>query len=215
MAEQVKHPLFARLYDRLAPKLEAEGAAEHRRELLDGLQGRVIEVGAGSGINFSHYPETVTEVVAVEPEPYLRGRAREAASAAPVRVDVRDGLADRLPAEDGAFDAAIASLVLCSVPDQAAALGEVHRVLKPGGELRFYEHVLAKAPRLARLQRAVGRVWPFFAGGCHPDRETGRAIERAGFAIEACRRFRFSPSVIETPVAPHILGRARRVEAMT
>jgi ubiquinone/menaquinone biosynthesis C-methylase UbiE len=210
VSEGVHHPLFARLYERLAPKMEKEGAAEHRRELLAGLEGRVIEVGAGTGINFAHYPDAVSEVVAVEPEPYLRRRATEAARTAPVAVTVVDGLADSLPGEDASFDAAVTSLVLCSVPDQSAALAEVHRVLRPGGELRFYEHVLADSHRLARFQRAVGHVWPRLAGGCHPDRQTGGAIEAAGFTIEGARRFRFSPSFIETPVAPHILGRARR-----
>lgn len=210
MSGGVHHPLFARLYERLAPKMEKEGAAEHRRELLARLEGRVIEVGAGTGINFGHYPPTVSEVVAVEPEPYLRRRAVEAARTAPIPVSVVDGLADSLPAEDASFDAAVTSLVLCSVPDQSAALAEVHRVLRPDGELRFYEHVLSDSPRLARFQHAVGHVWPLLAGGCHPDRSTGDAIEAAGFAIDDARRFRFSPSLIETPVAPHVLGRARR-----
>ncbi len=83
MPEQVHHPFFARLYERLAPKVEAQGAAEHGRELLVGLRGRVIEVGAGTGLNFAHYPDEVSEVVAVEPEAYLRRRAEEAATAHP------------------------------------------------------------------------------------------------------------------------------------
>lgn len=210
VSERVHHPLFARLYERLAPKMDEQGAAEHRRELLAGLQGRVLEVGAGTGLNFDHYPEAVSEVVAIEPEPYLRGRAEEAAEAARISVSVIDGLADQLPAPNESFDAAVASLVLCSVPEQSAALAQLYRVIRPGGELRFYEHVLADSPGLARLQHAVGHVWPWFAGGCHPDRETGKAIVEAGFAIEESRGFRFRPSVIETPVAPHILGRARR-----
>ena len=210
MSQQVHHPLFARLYERLAPRVEEQGAAEHRRELLAGLKGRVIEVGAGTGLNFTHYPETVDEVVAVEPEAYPRRRAEEAAAATSVTVTVVDGVADRLPAADQSFDAGVASLVLCSVPDQASALAELRRVVRPGGELRFYEHVLANSPGLARFQHAIGHVWPWFAGGCHPDRETGKAIEEAGFVIEESRRFPFRPCFIETPVAPHILGRARR-----
>ena len=128
----VRHPIFARLYARVSPGVERKGAAEHRDELLAGVAGRVIEIGAGNGLNFAHYPASVTEVVAVEPEPYLRGRAQEAAESAPVPVTIVDGVADDLPADDGAFDAAVASLVLCSVPDQATALAEVRRVLRPG-----------------------------------------------------------------------------------
>lgn len=210
MSERVHHPLFARLYERLAPKMDEQGAAEHRLELLADLEGRVLEVGAGTGLNFDHYPEAVSEVVAIEPEGYLRRRAEEAAKAARISVTVIDGLADELPAASESFDAGVASLVLCSVPEQSVALAELHRVIRSGGELRFYEHVLADSPGLARFQRGARHVWPWFAGGCHPDRETGKAIADAGFVIEDCRRFRFRPSVIETPVAPHILGRARR-----
>ena len=143
MSREVHHPLFARLFDRMAAKTEEQGAAEHRERLLAGLGGRVIEVGAGNGLNFSHYPGTVAEVVAVEPEDYLRAKAERVAEDAPVAIRVVDGLADDLPAEDASFDAAVASLVLCSVPDQAAALAELRRVLRPGAELRFYELVLS------------------------------------------------------------------------
>ena len=139
----VHHPIFARLFDRLVRKADPQ-QAEPRVELLAGLSGRVIEVGAGNGINFANYPREVTEVVAVEPETYLRQKAAGAAASAPVPVTVVDGLADALPAEDSSFDAAVTSLVLCSVPDQQSALGEIARVLKPGGELRFYEHVLSQ-----------------------------------------------------------------------
>ena len=174
------------------------------------LSGRVVELGAGNGINFKHYPRTVTELVAVEPEPYLRDRASLAAADAPVPVKVMDGLGGELPFEDGEFDAGVASLVLCSVPDPVAVLADLLRVIRPGGELRFYELVRAETPRLRRLQDLVSPVWPFFGGGCHPDRDTGFAIEQAGWEIESCRRFLFRPSVICAPVAPHILGVARR-----
>jgi len=206
---KVSHPVFARWLSLLAPKLDEKGAAEHRAELLDGVSGRVIEVGAGTGLNFRHYPETVTGVVAVEPEPYLRAKAEGAASEASVAIDVVDGVADRLPAADASFDVAVASLVLCSVPDQAAALAEIRRVLRPGGELRFYEHVAADEPGLARLQGSVAWFWPWLGGGCHPNRDTVAAIEAAGFAAERCERFSFRPSPLDAPVSPHVIGIAR------
>lgn len=148
--------------------------------------------------------------MAVEPEDYLRANAEEAVSRSGRAIRVIDALADRLPFEDSSFDAAVVAQVLCSVPDQAAALAELRRVIKPGGELRFYEHVLAREPRHARFQRLAGHLTPHLAGGCHPDRDTGRAIEEAGFAIESCRRFDFRPSLLDYPVAPRILGAARR-----
>ena len=206
----VSNPIFARVYARVSAKTEKAGQAEHRRELLEGLSGRVVEVGAGHGLNFAHYPATVEEVIAVEPEPFLRARAQEAAARAEVPVRVVDGVADELPLDTGSMDAGAASLVLCTVPDPRRALAELHRVIRPGGELRFYEHVLADQPRYARVQHAVSKVWPWFAGGCHPNRATGEAIAQAGFVLERQRRFVFRRFVVEAPVAPRILGVARR-----
>lgn len=181
---------------------------EHRIELLAGLSGRVIEVGAGNGLNFAHYPEGVTEVVAIEPERHLRERARREAQRAGVPVHVVDGVADALVEPDGSFDAAVASLVLCSVPDQGAALAELARVLRPGGELRFYEHVVSRGgPRRAVQHRLdAWRIWPTLVGGCHVSRDTGAAIEAAGFYVERCRRLRFPPGLLGLP---HVIGSAR------
>ncbi len=160
MAAEVHHPLFARLYA-LMSRREPPALSDHRRTLLAGLQGRVVEVGAGAGANFGHYPRGVTEVVAVEPEPYLRERARAAATRAPVRVTVLEGTAERLPLPDAGCDAAVACLMLCSVSDQALALAELRRALRPHGELRFYEHVLSERRALAAGQRLVDRTfWP-------------------------------------------------------
>lgn len=183
---------------------------EHRRRLLEGLSGRVIEVGAGNGLNFSLYPKTVEHVLAVEPEPLLRKAAIEEARKAAVEIEVVDGVASALPADDASQDAVVSSLVLCSVPDQGNALGEMHRVLKPGGELRFYEHVVARKPLPARLQRiADATFWPRVAGGCHMARDTLPAIERAGFVVDRSERFSFTPGA-PVPSIPHILGVARR-----
>lgn len=208
--DEVRHPLFARIYMRMSRKRH-DTEDEYRRQLLDGLSGRVIEVGAGNGLNFPLYPRTVEKVLAVEPEPLLREAATEEARTAPVEIEVVDGLASALPAEDGSQDAVIASLVLCSVPDQSKALAEMHRVLKPGGgELRFYEHVIAQKRVPARLQRiADATFWPRVAGGCHMARDTLPAIEAAGFAVERSERFPFTPGA-PVPSIPHILGVARR-----
>lgn len=208
MAAEVRHPVFARCFDRLSHLMEKEVAA-HRDELLAGLSGRVVEMGAGNGIGFPHYPATVEEVVALEPEPYLRAKALEAARRAPVSVSVRDGVADALPLEDGAFDAAVASLVLCTVPGASGALAELRRVLRPGGELRFMEHVRADRSPKASLQRSLDRsgIWPCLGGGCHCARDTVGTIEAAGFRIERMRRFDLGPSWLVTN--PHVLGFAR------
>jgi ubiquinone/menaquinone biosynthesis C-methylase UbiE len=210
MREHASHPVFARIYTKVAETSERRGGAEHRRRLLAGLSGRVIEVGAGSGANFAHYPASVGEVVAVEPERYLRERAQQAATHAPVPISVIEGDADRLPGEARSFDAAVAALVLCTVPDQSSALAELSRVLRPGGELRFYEHVVAHPKWESRFQRlADATFWPLLAGGCHLARDTTAAIEHAGFQIETCERFPFSPAPF-LPPDPHILGVARR-----
>ncbi|MDE3069982.1 MAG: methyltransferase domain-containing protein [Acidobacteriota bacterium] len=209
-ASAVHHPLFARVYERIVRTAERRGDGEHRDRLLSGLSGRVIELGAGTGANFAHYPAGVEEVLAVEPEEYMRERAREAAARAPVPVSVVEGVGAALPAPDASFDAGVAALVLCTVPDQAAALAELHRVIRPGGQLRFYEHVVANSPLQARAQRlADATFWPRVAGGCHLARDTLAGIEAAGFSIEHCDRFAFSP-MAPLPAPPHILGSARR-----
>jgi ubiquinone/menaquinone biosynthesis C-methylase UbiE len=123
---------------------------------------------------------------------------------------VVDGTADELPAAPGEFDAGVASLMLCSVPSQATALAELFRVIRPGGELRFYEHVRSPKPRFARSQRALDLVWPWFGGGCHTSRDTEHAITDAGFTIARIRRFSFRPVLCAAPVSPHIIGVARR-----
>ena len=180
-----------------------------RDELLAGLSGRIVEVGAGNGANFRHYPPAVEEVVAVEPEPYLRAKAEQAARAASVPVRVIDGTADELPLEPDSIDAAIASLVLCTIPDGPGALAEMRRVLKPGGELRFLEHVRSDEPRKARAQRMSDSsgIWPLLGGGCHCSRDTLAAIETAGYSIERVNSFSLGPSWWITN--PHVLGVAR------
>jgi ubiquinone/menaquinone biosynthesis C-methylase UbiE len=210
-AEQtVRHPIFARCYQRFSVEADRRGGADHRAELLQGLAGRVVEVGAGNGRNFAHYPDAVTEVVAIEPEPSLRTAALNAAQRTSVPIRMVDGVADRLDLEDGSCDAGVASLVLCTVPDQERALGELHRVIRPGGELRFYEHVVSRRPLAATVERALDATfYPPLAGGCHLARDTVGAVESAGFEITTCRRFGFAPSALAPQIA-HVIGVARR-----
>jgi ubiquinone/menaquinone biosynthesis C-methylase UbiE len=211
MADSANRPLFARFWLWVSPGMERGGMARHRDDLLAGLSGRVIEVGAGNGLNFGHYPPGVTQVLAVEPNPLLRRVAADAAARAPVPVEVTAGTADRLPAADTDFDAGVASLVLCSVPDQPAALRELYRVIRPGGELRFLEHVQATTPGLRRVQRALDATfWPLLCGGDHLGRDTAAEIERAGFRTDRLDRLRFPDSRLTMPSTPHILGRASR-----
>lgn len=209
-AHRVHHPVFARMYERIAAYAEKAGAADHRRRLLQGATGAVVEVGAGTGTNFAYYPSTVTSVTAVEPEPYLRHQAEATARRAPVPVTVVDASADQLPFDEASFDVGVASLVLCSLDDPAAALAELHRVIRPNGELRFYEHVAADNPRWARRQHLADHIWPHLAGGCHLTRHTEQTICDAHFTIGDCEHLLFQPCLTAKLAAPHIIGTAHR-----
>ncbi len=213
MAQPLKpHPLFARFYATLAgPVLEKAGIAEHRRRLLAGLTGDVIEIGAGNGLNFPHYPPEVTRVVAVEPEPNLRTLAQTEARSAPVPVEIESARAERLPFPDASFDAAVVCLTLCSIADPGTALVELRRVLRPDGQLRFFEHVRSGSPAMRRVQRVLdATVWPRLMGGCHTGRDTHTALTTAGFTLTAVDRFDFPATRIPMPAATHILGTAVR-----
>ena len=209
----VRHPLWSRFLARFMGDIEAKGNAEYRRENLAGVRGRVIELGAGTGLNFPHYGPEVTELVATEPEPYMRERAVKAAAEAPLPVTVVDWPAEALDAPDASFDVGIACLVLCCVRDPRRALDELFRVIRPGGELRYYEHVRADTSRLARVQIGADRIrLSRLLGNEHFARRTERTIREAGFEVERERRFRFQPSPIDFISASHVLGAARRPE---
>ncbi len=163
----------------------------------------MLELGVGTGLSFSHYPAEVEQLVAVEPESTMRANAAKAAREVALDVQLVDGTADALPAPAASVDATVVSQVLCSVPDQARALAELRRVLRPGGELRFYEHVVSPNDAGRSVQRALdATVWPPTMGGCHLGRDTASAIVAAGFEVHELRRFRIGP----TPAGPHILG---------
>ncbi len=208
--EKVHHPVFAFIFG-LGSRWMIFGEAKERAELVEDLFGRVLEVGCGAGVNFDFYPPSVTEVLAIEPERHLRKMAERAAAAAPVPVTVVDGMGERLPAEDGTFDAGVVSLVLCTIPNPASALAELMRVIKPGGELRYYEHVVAQGRLGATIQKGLdATVWPLVAGGCHCARDTSAAILDSGFLIESERRLAMTSMGLALPVTPQVIGIARR-----
>ena len=202
---------FARYLERQEQRRPDPVARELRRRLLAGLRGRVLEVGSGDGRSFEHYPKAVTHLVAVEPDPTARARAAERARAAAVPIEVVDGVAAALPAADRAFDAAVVMGLLCSVPDPAAALEELRRVLRPGGELRFWEHVRSRHAVFRSLQRAADALfWTRALGGCRTTRDTLAAIRAAGFEIPALEQGFHSSSPLTITSAPYILGVALR-----
>jgi SAM-dependent methyltransferase len=204
--QTLDHPFFARVWSTISAH-ETTLLRRLRGENLAGLCGRVLEVGAGTGTNFAYYPDTVEHVVALEPETRLAPAARDAAAVASVPVTVVESTVETMPAGEP-FDAVVCSLVLCSVADPDTVLRQLNSVLKPGGELRYFEHV-ASAGWRGGVQRAADiTVWPRIAGNCHTHRYTERAITGAGFTIEVARRQWTFPAWAPLPISEIALGRA-------
>ncbi len=208
MATAIDNPFFARIWPVVATH-ETEPIRALRRENLADLSGRVLEVGAGIGTNFPHYPDSVEEVIAVEPEPRLAAQARAAADVVPARVVVTGETAEGFSGGEP-FDAVVCSLVLCSVRDPDSVLQHLYSFLRPGGELRYLEHVASAGAR-GRFQRFVdATVWPRLFGNCHTHRDTERSIIDAGFEVDTSRREWTLPAWAPMPVSELLVGRARR-----
>jgi ubiquinone/menaquinone biosynthesis C-methylase UbiE len=190
----IRGSLFAAMYDRMSRSSEEAGVGEMRQRLLDDVSGDVLELGAGTGMNLSHYETGLGSLVLTEPEPaMLRRLERKAREEAPA-AKVVQAPAEELPFEDASFDAVVSTLVLCGVDDQARALGEVRRILRPGGRLLFIEHVRSDDPKVARLQDRMNRLNHFLVG-CDCNRQTLPAIEEHGFTVSQVER-------AELPKAP-------------
>jgi SAM-dependent methyltransferase len=201
---------FARYLERREQRHPDQIARELRKRVLDGLGGDVIEVGAGDGRSFEHYPPDVARLLAVEPDPAARASAGARADAVAIPVELVGGDAAALPAENGTFDAAVVMGLLCSVPDPSAALAELHRVLKPGGELRFWEHVRSGNRAFRGLQRGVDRLfWTRALGGCETTRDTVAALRAAGFEFGWLEHGFHSSSLLTITSAPYVIGLAR------
>lgn len=155
-----------------------------RQRVVQGAHGRVLEIGIGAGANLPLYGREVMSLQGVDPSPYLLAQARRTAGWLPFPVSLLEQSAEHLPMADSSIDTAVVSWALCSIPDPLAALREVHRVLVPGGSLRFVEHGLATSPGLERWQRRLTPLWRRLSGGCRLDRRVDRLLERAGFTIE-------------------------------
>lgn len=175
------HPIFAALYDRVTKAAEQRWLAAIRKELLEGLRGEVLEVGAGTGNNLAYFPPGV-RVTAVEPDPHMLRRGKRKSSSAAVQW--RRAEAESLPFEDERFDAAVATLVLCTVIDPTRALSEIRRVLRPGGSFIFIEHVASDHPQWRRVQRWLNPLWRRLGAGCNLDRDTLVSIQKAGFRLD-------------------------------
>jgi SAM-dependent methyltransferase len=208
---RVDHPFFARVWPVVVAH-EAKPVRDLRRENLAGLSGRVLEIGAGVGTNFALYPESVAHVIAVEPEPRLRARARAAAAAARVPVVVSGEAVEdfNVDFKGEPFDAVVCSLVLCSVSDPVLVLRRLYALLRPGGELRYLEHVASAGAR-GRWQRFLdATLWPRLFGNCHTHRDPEPWIVDAGFEVETSRRQWTLPIWTPMPVSEVALGRAHR-----
>ena len=195
--------LGARMYDPFLALAERRGMASRRRELLAGARGRVLELGAGTGLNLEHYPAELDELVLTEPEPAMRARLERRLARSGREATIVAAGAEALPFADGAFDTVVSTLVLCTVRDPDAAVREVRRVLAPGGRLLFAEHVRAASSRLSRWQDRLAGPWAAFAQGCRCNVPTDallaselrlRSVERA--------RWRGMPALVH----PLILG---------
>jgi len=192
---------FARFYDRALKATEENGLGAMRKELLAGARGRVIEVGAGTGVNVDLYGDAIEDLTLVEPDPHMAAQLRkrleegEGAHGATAAQDAPDaGIqapkhlveapAESLPFADDTFDTAVATLVLCTIPDPVAAIAELARVLKPGGRLLFIEHVRSDDPDRARWQDRLEKPWRFMADGCHCNRDTEATLRASAFEVE-------------------------------
>ncbi|WP_163720646.1 class I SAM-dependent methyltransferase [Mycolicibacterium psychrotolerans] len=198
--------VMALLYDPFLWWGEAAGMRRRRRAVLVGARGRVLEIGAGTGLNVAHYPDGVDDLILAEPEPGMRRRLARRLERHGRAARIVDAPAERLPLPDASVDTVVATLVLCTVADPERALREIARVLRPDGRVLFIEHVRARSRRLATWQDALVRPWRAFAGGCVCNRTTLETMRACGFTAETDdAAWRGMPGIVR----PLVVGRAR------
>ena len=208
MPDAISHPVFAAVYDPVTWVAERTLLGPHRAALADGLQGRVLDLGAGTGAMFPHFAAArasapAVSLHAIEPDSHMIARASRRASRLGLEVDLQLARAETLPYPDEYFDVVVAAMVFCTIPDVEAALGEVTRVLKPDGEVRFLEHVAATGWQ-RRFQALVAPFWKRVAGGCHVTRDVEAILGDApGLEVIELRALRIGIP----PVRPFVRGR--------
>jgi len=202
---QIFHPRFAAFYERYARLGPERRLTDPLREATAGqAYGVVLEVGAGTGLNFPWYhPERVERVEAIEPDSAMLAYARERVKQATVPISLTRASVETLPFADASFDSVVVTLVFCSVEDSAQGMQEIRRVLKPQGMLFLFEHVRSQSGWIARLQDALVPVTMRLFGNCHWNRDTARTVQEAGFAITHTRR-------LKAGLDPHIVLQALR-----
>jgi ubiquinone/menaquinone biosynthesis C-methylase UbiE len=198
--------IFASQYDRILAVAERDGLGARREELVARARGRVLEIGAGTGLNIEHYPSSLDRLVLTEPSVPMASRLKERLAADSLNAEVVIAPAENLPVEDGSFDTVVGTLVLCTVPDPEGALAEIRRVLAPGGELLLMEHVRSESKDRAKWQDRLETPWRLFGDGCRCNRDTVTAVESAGFDWADLQHgtFPHSPPIVR----PLITGRA-------
>lgn len=197
--------LFALAYDPFLWIGELAGMRRLRSTLLQEARGQVLEIGAGTGLNLVHYPDTVTDLVLTEPDPAMRRRLARRLQRERGAGRVVDAQAERLPLADASVDTVVSTLVLCTVADLHRTLSEIGRVLRPGGQLLFIEHVRARSRFLAAAQDYLFEPWRRFACGCCCNRPTAEAMRDSGFAVQADEMvWRGMPRIVR----PLVVGRA-------
>jgi SAM-dependent methyltransferase len=200
--------LFAAVYNSVLWAGELAGMRSRRRDLLALARGRTLEVGSGTGLNVSHYPGDLDELILAEPAAPMRRRLSKAVGRSNRTATILDATAERLPVDDGSVDTVVATLVLCTVDRPVVVLDEIKRVLRPGGRLLFLEHVRADSAWLAACQDLLERPWKRFAEGCRCNRATVELIDAAGFSVEhrTDSTWRAMPAIVR----PIVLGSAAR-----
>ncbi|WP_082962056.1 class I SAM-dependent methyltransferase [Mycobacterium sp. 852014-52144_SCH5372336] len=199
--------IFALAYDPLLWLGEIAGMRRRRAALLADAYGRVVEIGAGTGLNVAHYPEAVTELVLTEPEPGMRRKLSRRVRQCDSATSIVDAPAERLPFDDASVDTVVSTLALCTVDEPERALREIARVLRPAGQLLFIEHVRASSRLLAACQDKLVEPWRHFAGGCRCNRDTVGRLRASGFTVSARNVvWRCMPAIVH----PLAMGRATR-----